>query len=193
MSRTPRQRDLRNLVQGLTLIELMVALAVFAALGTLTYRGANALLTSHRIISSELEQWRELVRGLQIIETELLQIALPPAHDPHSGRPALEYRANPPELGFLALSANSRPEHVRFRLEHDTLHWERRSVSTPADTELDTLLTGVQTLRWVFFHDNHWHQQWPIPGASLTTLPAGIGLEIELADIGRINRIYALR
>ena len=63
--------------RGLTLIELVVALAIFAVLGTLTYRGTVHMLDAHDHLTTELETWRAVNRTFQLIETDLLHLAAP--------------------------------------------------------------------------------------------------------------------
>ncbi|HRP98513.1 MAG TPA: prepilin-type N-terminal cleavage/methylation domain-containing protein, partial [Rhodocyclaceae bacterium] len=65
--------------RGLTLVELVVALAVFAILGTLTWRGTAQLVDGGAAVDRELERWREIGRALHIIESELLQVVAPAA------------------------------------------------------------------------------------------------------------------
>ena len=184
----------RRRVVGLTLIELMVALAVFAVLGTLTYRGADALLTGNRHISAELERWRELVRAMQIVESELLQIThVPTQGDPAKGGASVEWRSDPATLSFLSLAGGHQPERIVFRFEQGRLDWERHALQAGAHGERDTLLSNIDEVRWLFLADNTWHAHWPVSDATITQIPAAIGVELALPGIGRVNRIYALR
>ena len=66
-------------VRGLTLIELMVALAVFAVLGLLSYRALAQIGDHRQRIGAELARCREIGRGMLRVETDLLQLAAPAA------------------------------------------------------------------------------------------------------------------
>ena len=63
--------------RGLTLIELMVALAIFAILGVLSYRALAEVATSNSRLEENFERWRTISRSLQRIDTDLLQAVSP--------------------------------------------------------------------------------------------------------------------
>lgn len=190
---------------GLTLIEVMVALAVFAVLGTLTYRGTAQLILARTQIEQELERWREIDRAMQIIEIELTQIVAP-ALPPGSLRaPSLRVQqsALASELQFLSLSAAAGVERISFEFRDNTLSWARRPEAQPtAEAERDVLLERVQAVRWRFRTASGWHDTWPIPGASNTvgglpgtanSLPTAVEILLDLPDVGQITRLHALR
>lgn len=193
--RAHRWPALRRRGSGLTLIELMVALAVFAVLGTLTYRGANEMFASNQHITAELERWRELVRAFQIVDSELLQIvAVQSANTPTTDTtPAIHVTSQPPSLSFVSLAGGRHPERVTFRLNQDRLEWERSPVEKAGEAERDTLIAGVEAARWRFLSDSGWSESWPNANATRNTIPAAIGLELDVTGIGQVNRIYALR
>lgn len=196
-----RQTSPLRYLRGLTLIELMVALAVFAVLGTLTYRGANEMFASNQHITGELERWRELVRTFQIVESEILQIVTAQPADGDTPRipAALDFTADPPSVSFVSLAGGRQPERITFRFDNGRLDWERSLPGPSTTLERDTLIAGVVAVRWLFLSDDGWSETWPA-GDTLRQrqlnqhlLPAAIGLELDLSDIGQVNRIYALR
>ena len=63
--------------RGLTLIELMVALAIFAILGVLSYRALAEVATSNSRLEENFERWRTISRTLQRIDTDLIQVVAP--------------------------------------------------------------------------------------------------------------------
>ena len=58
-----RPLSARRHLRGLTLIELMVALAIFAVLGVLSYRALAEAAHSSTRISESFERWRIIGRG----------------------------------------------------------------------------------------------------------------------------------
>ena len=72
MSARPPRRQ-----RGLTLIELMVALAIFAVLGVLSYRALAEVSTSRTRLEEGFERWRSIGRAMQRIDTDLLQLVAP--------------------------------------------------------------------------------------------------------------------
>lgn len=195
----------RKRAGGLTLIEVMVALAVFAVLGTLTYRGTAQLILARTQIEHELERWREIDRALQIVETELMQIVAPAITPGSTRTPSLQVQqsALSSELQILSLSQATGVERVSFEFRDDSLAWVRRPEAQAAATpERDILLARVDAVRWRFLTPAGWNDRWPAPGGttspgtttgSANSLPAAIEIVLDLPDIGRITRLHALR
>jgi len=180
--------------QGLTLIELIVALAVFAVLGTLSYRGVAQLADSRARLGTDLERWRAVERALNVIETELLQVAAPLPIA--AAVPVLESRRSGggSELQLLSLSSGDAPRRVAFRHDGGRLEWLRwpgRDVREPA--AIDPLLDAVVAVRWRFLGAGGWLERWPASSAGANDLPSGIELQLDLDGIGTVTRLYALR
>ena len=64
---------------GLTLIELMVALAVFAVLGLLAWRGIERMVDGSQRVEAELARWQQIGRAVARIESDLMQLVVPSA------------------------------------------------------------------------------------------------------------------
>ncbi|MBP7640762.1 MAG: prepilin-type N-terminal cleavage/methylation domain-containing protein, partial [Thauera sp.] len=62
---------------GLTLIELMVAMALLGVVGVLTWRATSQLVDARERIGAELSRWQAVVHASALIERELMQIAPP--------------------------------------------------------------------------------------------------------------------
>jgi len=185
---------------GLTLIELLVALAIFAVLGTMTYRATAHMTGSSHIIEQDLERWREISRALHIIETELLQIVAPATaagsqrQPPLRGSNALGSREGGSQIDFLSLANPETVERVSFRHFAGRLEWRRWPDLQPGGNILsDTLLDNVGEVRWRFLINRIWQENWPPSGDYYQGLPAAIELELTLPDIGTLRRLYALR
>ena len=184
--------------QGLTLIELMVALAVFAVLGLLSYR-ALAQIGDHRErIGAELARWREIGRGMLRIETDLLQVVAPLAQPESEPPPALELRRLPDsghELRLLvADGTRGKVARVAYRFDHGRLEWVRwpgrLAQGNPA---IDPLIDKVDAVRWRFLFNGRRLDAWPPDNAQAALLPQAVELELELADAGTITRLVPLR
>jgi len=179
---------------GLTLIELMVALAVFAILGTLTYRGTAHLIDSRQIIADDLARWRAIDRSLNIIEADLFQTLAPMTTAPRQVFMELTHTAEGSELQLVSLSGGKSVRRVGFRHAADRIEWRRwrgRDASGPAQS--DTLLDKVSSVRWRFFGSSGWTDRWPTNAAAADAIPAGVEVQLDLADAGTVTRMYALR
>jgi len=182
-------------VRGLTLIELMVALTVFAVLGTLTYRGTSEMFSSSQHIEQELSRWRAINRSFQVMESELFQIAAPQRTAASDTSPPLALTHSPGAraLHFLSLAGGGGPERVGFVFHGQRIDWTRQALSGNVPLERDLLIDEVDDVRWLFLSKSGWVESWPNDVAPDEDLPAAIGLELVLPQIGKVSRIYALR
>jgi general secretion pathway protein J len=128
MSARPARRQ-----RGLTLIELMVALAIFAVLGVLSYRALAEVSTSRTRLEEGFERWRSIGRAMQRIDADLLQVVAPAASPAaRQRRPAsrlLLTRAasGGAELQLLRLDEARGVRRVGYRLVDGRLDWLRWS------------------------------------------------------------------
>lgn len=188
--------------RGLTLIELMVALAIFAILGVLSYRALAEVATSNSRLEENFERWRTISRSLQRIDTDLIQVVAPARSSeatpgtPQTGAAMILGRSangGGPELQFLRLDDSRGVRRVGYRLVDGRLDWLRWSgrdaVGEPA---VEPLLANVRGLRWRFLLNNNRIDAWP-PGNNAVVLPDAIILELDLPDVGTLTRMISLR
>jgi general secretion pathway protein J len=202
MSRSARQR-------GLTLIELMVALAIFAILGVLSYRALAEVANSRARLEEHFERWRAIGRSMQRIDADLIQVVAPvalgvPAGGSPNGQTAASSGAAPmilgraasgggPEFQFLRLDDTRGVRRVGYRLVDGRLDWLRWSGRDAlGEPTVEPLLTNVRDLRWRFLLNNTRLDAWP-PGDNRNPLPDAVILELDLPDVGVITRTIALR
>ena len=192
MSRSARQR-------GLTLIELMVALAIFAILGVLSYRALAEVANSRARLEENFERWRGIGRAMQRIDTDLLQVVAPAAEagsaSPQASPAMLLTRAagGGPELQFLRLDDTRGVRRVGYRLVDGRLEWLRWSGRDAiGDPDVEPLLDKVRGVRWRFLLNNNRLDAWP-PGDTRVTLPDAVILELDLEGTGVLTRVIALR
>ena len=186
--------------RGLTLIELMVALAIFAVLGVLSYRALAEVSTSRTRLEEGFERWRSIGRAMQRIDTDLLQLVAPAA----SSSPTTSAQASPPllltraasggaELQLLRLDEARGVRRVGYRLVDGRLDWLRWSGREAfGEPTVEPLLGNVRNVRWRFLTGGNRVDAWP-PGDRRGTLPDAVILELELPDHGTLTRFIALR
>lgn len=186
--------------RGLTLIELMVALAIFAVLGVLSYRALAEVSTSRTRLEEGFERWRSIGRAMQRIDTDLLQLVAPAT----SSSPTTSAQASPPllltraasggaELQLLRLDEARGVRRVGYRLVDGRLDWLRWSGRDAfGEPAVEPLLDKVRDVRWRFLSGGNRVDAWP-PGERRGALPEAVILELELADHGTLTRFIALR
>lgn len=184
--------------RGLTLIELMVALAVFSVLGLLSYRAIAQIADHQQRIGEELARWREIGRCMLRIETDLLQVVAPLARADSAAVPAMQLHRLPNldnELQFLiADGSRQKVTRMAFRFAAGRLDWVRwpgrQAEGTPT---VDALLQDVAGARWRFLLNGRRLDAWPPDNAQADLLPQAVEIELELADAGTLTRVFALR
>ena len=186
--------------RGLTLIELMVALAIFAVLGVLSYRALAEVSTSRTRLEDGFERWRSIGRTMQRIDADLLQLVAPAA----SASTTANVQASPAllltraasggaELQLLRLDDARGVRRVGYRLVDGRLDWLRWSGRDAfGEPTVEPLLGNVRNVRWRFLTGGNRVDAWP-PGDRRGTLPDAVILELELPDHGTLTRFIALR
>lgn len=192
---------------GFTLLELLVAIAIFAIMGSLAMSGYVELQRQSEYAEQRLERVREVQRAMQTLGQDLAQIEPRPIREPlgEALLPAVlagdtaEYRLQFTRAGWSNTGGLQRPtlQRVGYRLDQDGLwrdHWgvlDRTLSVEPARTRL---LGGVRSVRFRFMTaQRNWVERWPVnegmPGADDRQRPAAVEVIIELEDWGEIRRL----
>ncbi|ENO83718.1 type II secretion system protein GspJ [Thauera linaloolentis] len=181
--------------RGLTLIEVMVALSVFAVLGVLTWRATDHLVGARQHIGAELERWRAISLTAHRIGGELQQIAPAPGTLQFTPAPNATAQDTAHMLSFTVLQGyDGLPARGGFVLVERRLEWWLWSHDhATVPPERITLLDDVDAVRWRFLHADGWTDTWPPDQAAARVLPAAISIELELPDAGTLVRVFALR
>ena len=179
---------LPNRLLGFTLVELLVALAIFAVIAVMAYGGLSTVLQVH----SHLEQQGTQLAHLQIaftwLERDLEQIVDRPIRDEYGEKqPAIQGNLQQLELtrtGWRNPAQQSRStlQRVAYHLEDKNLwrsYWQildRAQDSRPLQVDLLSNITELQ-LRYL---DNNlqWHEQWPLV-ETLETPPTEVKNQIQ--------------
>lgn len=185
--------------RGLTLIELLVAIAIFAVLGVMSWRALSTTLDSRERLQQEFGEWQRLARVFGLVETELIQI-VPRETGPTDTTPAVRFQmmqdgAN--RLIFLRVLESAGSRHTGYEFVDgrlNLLRWQTEDLNLEPRREM--LLDKVRAVRWAFTDrqpGTGWLATWPPQAERRSELPSGMRLEIELESIGSVSRIYALR
>lgn len=184
---------------GLTLIELLVALVIFALLGVMAYRAVAAAAASRERIAAELLRWRAIANFFQVAEIDLAQFVQRPvgAQTATSASLALNRAEDgTSEIGFLKLDGSGgavRRRGYRFDGERIVqLRWPGIDATTaPAAYPI---LDRVKAMHWtILTADGQRSGTWPPVGVSAAAAPAAIEFELELPDVGTLQRVFVIR
>ena len=194
-------------VRGFTLLEVLIAVAIFVIVGALAMGGYNELIKQSDIVERNNVRSRQVQSGMQRIAQDFATLEPRPIREPlgESFQPAFRADARTEQLAEFTHSSWSNPaglprstlQRVMYRVEDNKLrrdYWyvlDRTMAGEPASA---VLIDKVERASLRFLDSNRrWHEQWPPLGYSapdvLRLRPVAIEVTLELEDWGEIKRL----
>ncbi|MGA9422907.1 MAG: type II secretion system minor pseudopilin GspJ [Rhodanobacteraceae bacterium] len=201
-----RQRTKVCARRGFSLIELLIALAVFAAMAAAAYGGLAQIARTRTALAVEQDRFAAIGRAVSDMERDLAQTVARPVRGNYGAeQPALVGTATHVELtrlGFANPRAEARSNLERAIYAYDDHKLQRgryAALDRAPDAAPDTrvLLDQVADLHLRYLGgDNHWREVWPPPdlanGDPLTSLPVAVEFRLRLDDLGELRRVIEL-
>lgn len=193
--------------RGFTLLELLVAIAIFAIVGALALTGYTQLQRQSEIVEQRLARTRDVQRAVQLIANDVEQVEPRPIREPigETVLPAVSAGLDPSyslsftRAGYSNTAGLQRPtvQRVGYRIENGELwrdSWPVLDRTIAVEPVKRRLLTGVRTVTFRFMDMNrNWVDRWPdaqVPGpAGARSRPAAVEVVIELEDWGEVRRL----
>jgi general secretion pathway protein J len=197
--------------RGFTLIEVIVALSIFAVLSIIGYKGISSLVQTKERVEVEDAKWQQIILFFDRFELDVKQSVNRPIRTREDtvepawlGRPSFAGEdgaqlvfsrfGDPEQLGFLMDT-----RRVGYRL-HDgaieLLIWPSLDVAPSAKPEVFKVLTHVAQISFSYLStDGRWLNAWP--EATVTTqqksfAPSAVQLIIKLETGEMVTRVFAL-
>lgn len=193
--------------RAFTLIEVLVALAIFGVMSLLAYAALGTSLNNADFLTERMDRLQAVQRSVRYLSSDLMQAAPRPIRLElgDSLSPALQTSLSSQWALELTHGGWSNPaglprstlQRTAYRLEDDELvryHWRVLDRTFSNEPVAIVLLDGVESLLFRFMSDNgEWSETWPPlaqPGAaSIRARPRAVEFVLTLADEGAISRV----
>lgn len=193
--------------RGFTLLEVLVAVGIFALTSAMAYAGLTRMLETRERLNTEQQFWRTLTLAFTQIEDDLSQ-ARPRTGRDTLGNPQPAFRGQPvdpravsePSMQFVrggvfVLGEGSGPDlvHVGYRLREGRLLrliWPALDQAAVAEPREMPLLANVTALETRFrATDGRWVDRWPA-GTDLKEVPGAVEVKFTVDGRGEFTRVF---
>ena len=196
--------------RGFTLIEVLVAMAIFGVMSVLAYQALGQTFFNADELGLRMDRLQAIQRTMRLLGRDLMQTAPRPVRDPLEGPPLPAIRTSPTSLFALELTHNGWPnpaglprstlQRVAWRIEDGELvrlHWGALDATLNTDPVGTILLDGVESIEFRYLGaSGEWTTQWPPldfnnqgPG-SLRLRPRVVEVILVLSDEGELRRFF---
>ena len=189
--------------RGFTLLEVIIAIAIFAVIGLTSFSIFDTVLQSDERSKSQSARMNELQKAFLIIERDINQIS----------KRSMRLEGEVPSEMFLQTEENnliseeiglsfvrtgwtnpgyliprSEVQAVAYQLKDEVLerlHFNFVDAVIGTDPKVRPLITGVSNLSFEYYDGDSWQES-----IGATGLPTAIAINIELNDYGVIRRQF---
>lgn len=189
--------------RGFSLIELLVALAVFAIMAALAYGGLNSIARTRSELGVKETAFRDLMRAVSALDRDLGQtVARPVRGNFGQGLPAFIGASDHLEftrMGFANPQAEPRSnlERVLYELDAGTLkrgHWTVLDRAPGSDPQIVDLQVKAVSIRFQYLDaSRQWLDAWPPPQTSdASLLPRAVQWTLRTQSDGELSGVVQM-
>ena len=192
---------------GFTLLEVIIALTVFAILGTLAFSGLNSILKWQSDLEEKSSQIQAIQLTLKYLERDINQ-AIPRTIRDQFGDSQPAFLLNTDnEISFTysgwrnpAGLSRSVIQRISYSIDEDNNlvrhSWNRLDGALEVDSREVVLIEDIDEISWEFVsQDNNLVDQWPPINAGpddITSLPRAVEVTFSVVPFGEIVRIFTV-
>ena len=195
--------------QGFTLLEVLIALSLFAVLSAMAFGGLNQLLGQHQQLQKKQQRFVDLQSAMQVLERDFTHIQPRSIRDAYGdAQAALTGNSTPGFMYALTTKTWFNPhntqgvllQRIGYQLQDQKL-W--RTYHPQLDAGIGnspvryTLMDQVTNFKVRFLLDKkQWINYWPPIDQqgkpNLKKLPTAIEIQLTTADFGTIKRVLEI-
>lgn len=196
--------------RGFTLIELMIAIMIFAVITIISYRVISSLLTTKEVITAVHHKWGSLSNTINRLNQSMYQVIPLVVRDSDGniqsavlGKAKLESRFDGQleltESGFIGdqVYGSTPPRRIGYRFVDKKIYlitWPVLNRVMGTVPRVDILLENVESFKVSFMYpDKQWRDTWPLDSSGFTILPVGVKVTIKLLSTEEVVRQWALQ
>lgn len=198
--------------RGFTLIEILIAISIFAIMSAFAYRALSSILNARERVAQENQKWREVSTFFARLEADLANAVARSIRNSNNlqvnsfvgnatftndseGQLMFTRMGLPGASGTLAA-----PQRLGYRVKQgnvEELVWPVLDQGPRTLPAVYALLGGVNSLAIRYMDRNKaWQSSWPLPLSNATAAPQPIPIAVEVAltlDSGEtITRVLLL-
>lgn len=190
-------------IKGFTLIEVLLAIAIFAVISLASMNIFDGVLQSEKMSKDKMQRLNDIQRALLIIERDFLQIT----------RRSVRFEGEPPSKDFIyasdgGFSSNEQAiafvragwinpglliprsdvQSVAYRIEDKTLerlHFNFVDAVVGEEPKVRQLISNVSSFKLAYYYQKKWQDE-----LIKSQLPQAIHLTIDTEDFGVIERKF---
>lgn len=195
---------------GFTLLELLVAMAIFAIIGALAMGGLNAVLKQQELARKQLDRLQHVQRAVRILTSDFSQLnprfvldqlgGRGPTEDPIVAPCGVEHTVCFSRDGWrnpFAQFPRGTLQRAQYRLDDGKLireYWSVMDRTLINEPKKEVLLEDVESFELGFLDragDGNWQTQWPPlqQGPGGASILEAVRINLVLKDWGEIVRI----
>ncbi|AUX73664.1 type II secretion system minor pseudopilin GspJ [Erwinia pyrifoliae] len=177
---------------GFTLIEMMLALAIFSLLSLMGYQILQGVMRNGELTRQHVTRLEEMQRLFSLLDRDISQ-AMIPAWDATISLPRPGFICAKPEaLLQLTRRNGTLPGSPSARSTLQTIRWRLVNNELIRETVDDRIITArfreIEQVTLRYWSAGRWSQQW----SATLSLPEAIEVSLSIADYGKLTRVIML-
>jgi general secretion pathway protein J len=193
--------------QGFTLVELLVALAIFSVMSVVAYRGLSAVLETREHLMDDNRKWRELAVFFAQMKESVTNVVNRPVRDSGDlqspaflGKPDA-VGENDAQLIFTRMGLPGQQGHLGdlqrfgYRLRDrniELLVWQVLDQAPHTRPSVSLALGHVSSFVVRYLDDQGvWQEKWPAIGQN-NALPRAVEVRLGLESGEQVTRVFSL-